>query len=91
VALVDELSRIPGKIGEVLRQRDGECRLLARSFASASHFLYLGRGIHFPIALEGALKLIEISSILQNFVATVSTRLPNFMPGPKRRSHAHWK
>jgi glucosamine--fructose-6-phosphate aminotransferase (isomerizing) len=62
-ALVDELSRIPGKIEEVLRQRDGECRLLAKVFASASNFLFLGRGIHFPIALEGALKLKEISYI----------------------------
>jgi glutamine---fructose-6-phosphate transaminase (isomerizing) len=62
-ALVDELSRIPGKIEEVLRQRDGECRLLAKGFASASDFLFLGRGIHFPIALEGALKLKEISYI----------------------------
>ena len=62
-ALVDELSRIPGKIEEVLRQRDGECRTLAKGFASASDFLFLGRGIHFPIALEGALKLKEISYI----------------------------
>jgi glutamine---fructose-6-phosphate transaminase (isomerizing) len=62
-ALVEELSRIPGKIEEVLRQRDGECRQLAKVFASASNFLYLGRGIHFPIALEGALKLKEISYI----------------------------
>ena len=62
-ALVDELSRIPGKIEEVLRQRDGTCRQLAKLFAPASDFLYLGRGIHFPIALEGALKLKEISYI----------------------------
>ena len=62
-ALVDELSRIPGKVEEVLRQRDGECRILAKLFASASDFLFLGRGIHFPIALEGALKLKEISYI----------------------------
>jgi glucosamine--fructose-6-phosphate aminotransferase (isomerizing) len=63
LALVDELSRIPGKIEEVLRQRDGECRQLAKVFSSASNFLFLGRGIHFPIALEGALKLKEISYI----------------------------
>jgi glutamine---fructose-6-phosphate transaminase (isomerizing) len=63
MALVDELSRIPGKIEEVLRQRDGECRLLAKLFSSAANFLFLGRGIHFPIALEGALKLKEISYI----------------------------
>jgi glucosamine--fructose-6-phosphate aminotransferase (isomerizing) len=62
-ALMDELSRIPGKIEEVLRQREGECRLLAKVYASASNFLFLGRGIHFPIALEGALKLKEISYI----------------------------
>jgi glutamine---fructose-6-phosphate transaminase (isomerizing) len=62
-ALVDELSRVPGKIEEVLRQRDGECRQLAKAFASARDFLFLGRGIHFPIALEGALKLKEISYI----------------------------
>jgi glucosamine--fructose-6-phosphate aminotransferase (isomerizing) len=62
-ALVDALSRIPGKIEEVLRQRDGTCRQLAKVFASASNFLFLGRGIHFPIALEGALKLKEISYI----------------------------
>jgi glucosamine--fructose-6-phosphate aminotransferase (isomerizing) len=61
--LVDQLSRIPGKIEEVLRQREGECRLLAKDFASASDFIFLGRGIHFPIALEGALKLKEISYI----------------------------
>jgi glutamine---fructose-6-phosphate transaminase (isomerizing) len=62
-ALVDELSRIPGKIEELLRQRDGTCRQLAKVFSSASNFLFLGRGIHFPMALEGALKLKEISYI----------------------------
>jgi glutamine---fructose-6-phosphate transaminase (isomerizing) len=63
IALVDALSRIPGKIEEVLRQRDGTCRQLAKVFSTASNFLFLGRGIHFPIALEGALKLKEISYI----------------------------
>jgi glucosamine--fructose-6-phosphate aminotransferase (isomerizing) len=62
-ALMEELSRIPGTIEEVLRQREGECRLLAKVYASAANFLFLGRGIHFPIALEGALKLKEISYI----------------------------
>ncbi len=47
----------------MLRQRDSTCRQLAKVFASASNFLFLGRGIHFPIALEGALKLKEISYI----------------------------
>ena len=62
-ALVDALSRVPGKIEEILRTRDGECEQLARPYSTARDFLYLGRGIHFPIALEGALKLKEISYI----------------------------
>jgi glucosamine--fructose-6-phosphate aminotransferase (isomerizing) len=63
VALIEELSRIPAKIEEVLRQRTAQCEKLARDFSTARDFLYLGRGIHFPIALEGALKLKEISYI----------------------------
>ena len=61
--MVDALSRIPGKIEEVLRTRDGECERLAKLYSNAQDFLYLGRGIHFPVALEGALKLKEISYI----------------------------
>ncbi|MGD0681599.1 MAG: glutamine--fructose-6-phosphate transaminase (isomerizing) [Terracidiphilus sp.] len=63
VALIEELSRIPGKIDEVLRSCSAQCEQLARDFSTARDFLYLGRGIHFPIALEGALKLKEISYI----------------------------
>ena len=63
VALIEELSRIPAKIEEVLRSRSAQCEQLAASFSTARDFLYLGRGIHFPIALEGALKLKEISYI----------------------------
>jgi glucosamine--fructose-6-phosphate aminotransferase (isomerizing) len=63
VALIEELSRLPAKIEEVLRQRTAQCEELARDFSTARDFLYLGRGIHFPIALEGALKLKEISYI----------------------------
>ncbi len=63
VALIEELSRIPVKIEEVLRQRTPQCEQLAKDFSTARDFLYLGRGIHFPIALEGALKLKEISYI----------------------------
>jgi glucosamine--fructose-6-phosphate aminotransferase (isomerizing) len=63
VTLIEELSRIPVKIEEVLRQRTAHCEQLARDFSTARDFLYLGRGIHFPIALEGALKLKEISYI----------------------------
>jgi glucosamine--fructose-6-phosphate aminotransferase (isomerizing) len=63
VALIEELSRIPVKIEEILRSRSAQCEHLAREFSTARDFLYLGRGIHFPIALEGALKLKEISYI----------------------------
>ncbi|NUQ26983.1 MAG: glutamine--fructose-6-phosphate transaminase (isomerizing) [Acidobacteriaceae bacterium] len=61
--LVTELSKIPGKVEEVLRSVDDACANLAKSFSNARDFLFLGRGIHYPIALEGALKLKEISYI----------------------------
>jgi glutamine---fructose-6-phosphate transaminase (isomerizing) len=63
VLLIEELGRIPAKIEEVLKSRSSQCEQLANSFAQVRDFLYLGRGIHFPIALEGALKLKEISYI----------------------------
>ena len=61
--LVTELSKVPGKIEEILRSVDDQCCQLAKSFSTARDFLFLGRGIHYPIALEGALKLKEISYI----------------------------
>jgi glutamine---fructose-6-phosphate transaminase (isomerizing) len=61
-ALVHEMARIPHKMEWIL-QRDDEYEALARQFFRHSDFLYLGRGIHYPIALEGALKLKEISYI----------------------------
>jgi glucosamine--fructose-6-phosphate aminotransferase (isomerizing) len=61
--LVTELSKIPAKLEEVLRIVDAQCHELAKSFSTARDFLFLGRGIHYPIALEGALKLKEISYI----------------------------
>ena len=63
VALIEELGRVPAMIEEVLKERSAQCEHLAKEFSTASDFLYLGRGIHFPIALEGALKLKEISYI----------------------------
>src|ERR1700734_2453845 len=63
VALIEQLERVPAKIEEVLRGRSAQCEELAKEFSTARDFLYLGRGIHFPIALEGALKLKEISYI----------------------------
>ncbi len=56
------LTDIPDKIRQVLKT-DEEIRQLARTYRYASNFLYLGRGYNFPVALEGALKLKEISYI----------------------------
>ncbi len=61
-SLMQELTNIPQKIETILR-RDAECAELAHQFFRHTDFLYLGRGIHYPIALEGALKLKEISYI----------------------------
>src|SRR5215467_10417797 len=59
---MQELTRLPQKIEGIL-QHDAEVESLARHFFRHTDFLYLGRGIHYPIALEGALKLKEISYI----------------------------
>jgi glucosamine--fructose-6-phosphate aminotransferase (isomerizing) len=60
--IVRELNRIPKTIEEVLMTND-KVRDLARTFTYAHNFLYLGRGYSYPVALEGALKLKEISYI----------------------------
>jgi len=60
--ITSELFSLPGKIEEVL-QLDGEINALAEQFAEKQHALFLGRGTHYPIAMEGALKLKEISYI----------------------------
>jgi glutamine---fructose-6-phosphate transaminase (isomerizing) len=59
---VFELTRLPGKLEHVLTQ-EGACEELAKQYSRVQDFLFLGRGIHYPIALEGALKLKEISYI----------------------------
>ena len=60
--IVKGLSEIPAKIEEVLKTND-KVADLARTFTYAHNFLYLGRGFSYPVALEGALKLKEISYI----------------------------
>jgi len=60
--LVGQLFVVPNEIEEALRTAP-ECEALAQKYHKASDFLFLGRGIHYPIALEGALKLKEISYI----------------------------
>jgi glutamine---fructose-6-phosphate transaminase (isomerizing) len=62
--LLQEFTKIPHKIETILQaDQTGFYENLARQFFRCSDFLYLGRGIHYPIALEGALKLKEISYI----------------------------
>ncbi len=61
-AAVQEITHIPGKLEQLLT-RDELCEELAKHYQRAHDFLFLGRGIHYPIALEGALKLKEISYI----------------------------
>ncbi|HET8866085.1 MAG TPA: glutamine--fructose-6-phosphate transaminase (isomerizing) [Gracilimonas sp.] len=60
--LITELSKIPRKIEEVLENTD-EIKRISNLFSYAPNFLYLGRSYSFPVALEGALKLKEISYI----------------------------
>ncbi len=62
VSIVKELNDIPNKMREVLKLND-RIADLSRMFTYASNFLYLGRGFSYPVALEGALKLKEISYI----------------------------
>jgi glutamine---fructose-6-phosphate transaminase (isomerizing) len=61
-AAVQELTRIPGKLEHLLTHEE-DCEDLAKEYSRSQDFLFLGRGIHYPIALEGALKLKEISYI----------------------------
>ncbi len=60
--IVSELGKIPDKIAEILKQNDHIAEF-AKTFTYAQNFIYLGRGYNYPVALEGALKLKEISYI----------------------------
>ncbi|MBE2185522.1 MAG: glutamine--fructose-6-phosphate transaminase (isomerizing) [Rhodothermales bacterium] len=59
---LEALSQIPDKLRDLLKLED-EIKRMAQVYRYASNFLYLGRGVNFPVALEGALKLKEISYI----------------------------
>lgn len=60
--LLHELNEVPEKVAWILKQAD-HIRAIAEKYKDARDFLYLGRGYNFPVALEGALKLKEISYI----------------------------
>lgn len=61
--LITELDNIPKKVEEVLKSTHDYVKEIAHDFVNFTNFLYLGRGFNFPAALEGALKLKEISYI----------------------------
>ncbi|WP_312206551.1 glutamine--fructose-6-phosphate transaminase (isomerizing) [Epilithonimonas hominis] len=61
--LITELDAIPKKVEDVLNSVDENVKAIASKFVDSTNFLYLGRGYNFPAALEGALKLKEISYI----------------------------
>ena len=61
--LITELDTLPKKIEEVLESTHEITQKIARNFVNAANFLYLGRGYNYPAALEGALKLKELSYI----------------------------
>ena len=60
--IIDAMQALPGQVQQIL-DRASELEKLAAQFRSATNFLYLGRGYNFPAALEGALKLKEISYV----------------------------
>ncbi len=60
---LDDLAHLPGAVDQVIRLQESHLEDLARRYYKAENVLYLGRGINYPIALEGALKLKEISYI----------------------------
>jgi glucosamine--fructose-6-phosphate aminotransferase (isomerizing) len=62
VEIVNEMKAIPKKVAQILSNHDA-VKEIARTYYKSQNFLYLGRGYNFPVALEGALKLKEISYI----------------------------
>ncbi|MBI3075762.1 MAG: glutamine--fructose-6-phosphate transaminase (isomerizing) [Deltaproteobacteria bacterium] len=92
--MVEAMVRLPQQIEQVLR-REGEIERIAKQYRDACGFLYLGRGPHYPIALEGALKLKEIAYIhaegyaaaemKHGPIALITEQMPVVMLIPKGR------
>src|SRR5664279_2566241 len=90
--LLSELQAIPEKVKELLHAAD-HIRSLAEKYKNVGDALYLGRGNNFPVALEGALKLKEISYIhaegypaaemKHGPIALVTDKLPVLFAAPK--------
>jgi len=60
--LIEAIQNVPEQVSEILKKND-KIRQIAEKYYQKNNFLYLGRGVNFPVALEGALKLKEISYI----------------------------
>jgi len=94
LSYIKELQRIPHKIESILSQTEG-LQKLAKKFISAFNFLYMGRWANYPIALEGALKLKEISYIhaegypsgemKHGPIALIDDKMPTMAIAPKDR------
>ena len=93
---IEELRSLPGKVQRILDQ-DREIQRLAESDKDHDNFLYLGRGYNFPVALEGALKLKEISYIhaegypaaemKHGPIALIDKNMPVVFIAPKDRAY----
>jgi len=96
VEIVKELKLIPDKISKIL-EHDKDIAQLAKTFTYAHNFLYLGRGYNYPVALEGALKLKEISYIhaegypaaemKHGPIALIDEEMPVVVIAPKRGNY----
>ena len=96
--LTQELNRLPEKMQRVVERRD-EILKVARKYSEARDFLFLGRGIHYPSAFEGALKIKEIAYIhatghpagemKHGPIALIDEKMPVVVLAP--RSHVHEK
>lgn len=94
--LIDELTKVPAKIRTILQSED-EIRKISETYKDASNALYLGRGYLFPVALEGALKLKEISYIhaegypaaemKHGPIALIDENMPVFVLATKDKSY----
>ena len=94
--LVRELQRLPAKLNDVLAH-SARIRTVARKYGRAAHFLFMGRQYNFPIALEGALKLKEISylhaeghpsaEMKHGPIALVTPELPSVFVAPLDAVH----
>ena len=93
------MSEIPSQIETVLQQSD-KIRDIAKLYCEASNFLYLGRGYQYPVALEGALKLKEISYIhaegypaaemKHGPIALIDENMPTVVVAPKDSLFEKW-